>query len=176
MSIKILVADDHELARYAIRTLLEKCQEFSNAVIEEVENGRDAVNRARQCRPDLVIMDITMPEMNGIEATRKIRQACPGTKVVILSMHNRRQYLRELIQAGISGYVLKTQVLQDVPAAARSAMAGDIYYSPKVAALLSDDYARIISGDEKNDSTSLPLGKDCFFLLCQSFFESYQHQ
>ena len=150
MSIKVLIADDHELARYAIRTLLGSVSELSDAVFEEAENGREALAMANQSKPDIVIMDITMPELNGIEATRQIRQAHPHTKVIILSMHNRRQYLRELIQAGISGYVLKTRVMHDIPAAVHSAIAGKVYYSSKVASLISEDYANIISGKDNN--------------------------
>lgn len=155
MSLKVLIADDHELARYAMRMLLGTVSELSNAVIEEAENGRDAVAMANQSKPDIVIMDIAMPEMSGIEATRQIRQACPDTKVIILSMHNRRQYLRELMQAGISGYVLKTRVVHDIPAAVRSALAGEVYYSSKVASLIAEDYTNIILNKDNKGGKQL---------------------
>ncbi len=155
MSLRVLIADDHELARYAMRMLLGTLPELSDAVFEEAENGRDAVKMAHENSPDIVIMDITMPEMNGIEATRQIRRACPDTKVIILSMHNRRQYLRELVQIGISGYVLKTRAVHDIPEAVRSALADDVYYSSKVASLIAEDYTNIISGKDNKGGKQL---------------------
>ncbi len=155
MSLRILIADDHEIIRYALRTLFEAEPDSDIQVVAEAENGREAVALARQHKPDIVIMDLTMPELNGIEATRQIRQICPNAKVIVLSMHNRRQYLRELIKVGISGYVVKTRVSNDLIEAINAAGRGQVYFSPKVAAMMADDYVGIISGQETIDGKTL---------------------
>src|SRR5947209_22549 len=105
MTARILLAEDHTLIRSGVRALLEQSGRVE--VVDEVEDGRAAVRQAQQLNPDVVLMDVAMPEMNGIEAARQIRQAQPGVRVIMLSIHADRQYVFESLRAGASGYVLK---------------------------------------------------------------------
>jgi len=100
----------------------------------------------------VVIMDISLPDMNGIEATRQIRRSCPKTKVVVLSMHNGRRYIREMVQMGISGYVLKSSIFDDLQNAMLSAMNNQVYLSPKIAQLITEDYLALLNNPQKQAS------------------------
>ena len=168
-NVRTLIVDDHEIIRYALRQLFERAtEEYSVSVVGEAENGREAVALAHQLRPELVIMDISMPEMNGVEATRQIRSQYPECRVVILTTYDRPQYLRELIQAGISGYVLKTRVFHDLFEAIRSALHGELYLCSKAAQQMSEDYARIISRKEEiNGKTLSPRQKEVLQLIVE---------
>lgn len=104
-SIRLLLVDDHAILRDGIRSLLERQSDFK--VIAEASDGREALVKAREFQPDIVLMDIAMPEMNGLEATRAIRSEFPGMKILILTQHDNREYVAPLLQAGASGYVLK---------------------------------------------------------------------
>jgi len=106
MSIKILLADDHEIVRYGLRCLIEEQPDME--VVGDAVNGRMAINLVHRLKPDVVIMDISMPDMNGIEATRRIRKETPDTKVIVLSMHHKRQFVIDMLKSGVSGYILKT--------------------------------------------------------------------
>ena len=105
MSIRILLADDHKIVRDGLRTLIGK--EAGMEVIGEAENGRKALKMAEKIRPNVVIMDMTMPDMNGIEAARKIVTEVPGVKVIALSMHSDRRFVLGMLEAGASGYLMK---------------------------------------------------------------------
>ena len=111
-ALRILVADDHALLRQGIRSLLEA--RLGWQVVGEAVNGREAVEKAAQLKPDVVLLDITMPELNGIEATRQILKAVPETEVLILTMHESEKTMREVLQAGARGFVLKSEAPSDL--------------------------------------------------------------
>jgi DNA-binding NarL/FixJ family response regulator len=138
MSIRILIADDHEIVREGLRSLLEKQPDME--VIAEAENGRTTVALSRKFKPDVVIMDITMPDLNGIEATRQIVTESTGVKVLALSMHSTRKLVTEMLSAGASGYLLKHSAFEELGRALHTVMGNQIYLSPKIANIVVDDY------------------------------------
>ena len=113
--VRVLVADDHAILRQGIKSMLEA--RLGWQVVGEAANGRDAVEKAARLKPDIVLLDITMPELNGIEATRQILKAAPGTQILILTMHESEKTMREVLQAGARGYVLKSDAPGDLLAA-----------------------------------------------------------
>ena len=136
--ITIILADDHTIVRQGLAKLLEGEPDFQ--VVGEAENGREAVSKVEELRPDVVIMDISMPMLNGIEATRQIKKIMPQTKVIILSMHCHDRYIRELFSLVASGYLLKDSSGGDIVKAIQAAMDGDTYMSPSVSRLVIEDY------------------------------------
>lgn len=134
----IVIADDHEIVRQGLSKLLK--EETNMKVVGEAVDGRDATQKVEQLRPHVVIMDITMPILNGIEATRQIRQSNSKTKIIILSMHEHIRYIRELLSIGISGYVLKNALSSDIIEAIQSAMKGVTYLSPSISSRIIEDY------------------------------------
>ena len=138
MSIRILLADDHKIMREGLRSLLEKQEGIE--VIAETDNGRTAVRLCRKYMPDVVVMDITMSDLNGIEATRQIISECSNVKVIGLSMHSDRQFVEGMFKAGAMGYLLKDCAFQDVVGAIRAVASKQIYLSPKIARLVVEGY------------------------------------
>ncbi|OPX37830.1 MAG: hypothetical protein B1H12_03985 [Desulfobacteraceae bacterium 4484_190.2] len=136
--ITIILADDHTIVRQGLAMLLEGEPGFN--VVGEAGNGREVVSKVERLKPDVVIMDISMPMLNGIEATRQIKKAMPQTKVIILSMHCHDRYIRELFSLGVSGYLLKDSTGSDIIKAIQAAMNGDTYMSPPVSRLIIEDY------------------------------------
>jgi len=131
VAIRVLLADDHALMREGLRTLLSAEPDF--AIVAEVGDGREAVRRAAELKPDVALMDISMPEMNGIEAARIIREKCPGTKVIILSMHASSEHVHRALAAGAAGYLLKDTAGSEVMAAVRAVSAGRRYLDAAIA-------------------------------------------
>ena len=134
MSIRILLADDHQLMRQGLRSMLEEQSDLE--VVGEADNGRDAVRLAGELRPDVVIMDVTMPGLNGIEATRRIRGENPNVRVVALSMHVERQFVMEMLGATASAYLPKDCTVDELLAAVAAVVRGDVYLSPRVTGVL----------------------------------------
>jgi DNA-binding NarL/FixJ family response regulator len=130
MNVKILLADDDKVMRDGLRSLIEKQPEME--VVAEAENGHTAVQLNRELRPDVIVMDIHMPEVNGIEATRRIVEEFPGTKVVAFSMHSDRQFVVGAINAGVSGYLLKDCAFEELAHAIRTVAGSRKYLSSKV--------------------------------------------
>jgi DNA-binding NarL/FixJ family response regulator len=130
MNVKILLADDDKVMRDGLRSLIEKQPEME--VVAEAENGHTAVQLNRELRPDVIVMDIHMPEVNGIEATRRIVEEFPGTKVVAFSMHSDRQFVVGAINAGVSGYLLKDCAFEELANAIRTVAGSRKYLSSKV--------------------------------------------
>jgi DNA-binding NarL/FixJ family response regulator len=153
MSIKILLVDDHEIVRYGLRCLIEEQSDME--VVGEAENGRHAINLARQLKPEIVIMDISMPDMNGFEATRQIRREIPTTKIIVLSMHHRKQFVIDMLNAGVSGYLLKTKVHEDLIRAIKAAVANEVYLSSKVTSMMARDYVSNLSASDRLAHTVL---------------------
>ena len=137
---KILLADDHKLMREGLRMLLEELGGIT--VVGEAGNGISAVRMARESKPDLVLMDIAMPDLNGIEATRRIMIESPGVKVIALSMHADKRFVRHMFAAGAAGYVLKGSAFEEVAAAIKKVAAGRIYISPKITDQVFAEYVK----------------------------------
>ncbi|MEI7554045.1 response regulator transcription factor [Candidatus Chlorohelix sp.] len=142
--VRVLLVDDHTILRQGIRILLEAQDDFE--VVGEATNGREALELARQYNPDVVLMDISMPEMNGLEATRRIKKELSQIRVVILTMHETEEYLVQILQAGANGYVLKQAADYELIEAVRIANRGDTYLYPRIAALLVTDYLKRLQG------------------------------
>jgi len=143
MSIRILLADDHKIVRDGLRALLEN--QSGMEVIAEAGDGRTTVQMVQELLPDVVIMDIAMPDMNGIETTRQIIAKAPGVKVVGLSMHSDRRFVMEMLKAGAKGYLLKDCAFEELANAIRSVDANRTYLSPKIADIVIKDYAHLLS-------------------------------
>ena len=138
MGITVVLADDHTVVRDGLKAYLETESDIN--VIGTASNGREAVRLARKLTPNLVIMDIAMPELNGIEATGQISKNCPGTQVVILSMHDSKEHIYRALQAGAKGYLLKESAGQEVVQAVRTVCANSRYLSQQIAESLIDSY------------------------------------
>ena len=145
--IRVLLAEDHVIVRDGLRMLLQSVPDFT--VVAEAGNGREAVARAIELRPDLAVLDISMPELSGLEATRLIKAESPQTHVLILTMHESDEFFFRALEAGASGYVLKKAATQDLLAAARAGARGEAFLYPSVAKKLITDYLqRMQSGTE----------------------------
>jgi DNA-binding NarL/FixJ family response regulator len=144
--IRVLLVDDHTILREGIRSLLADEPEI--VVVGEAADGEEAVARVAELEPDVVLMDMVMPKMNGLEATRLIREASPSTKVLILSMYDDDEYVQQVIQAGAAGYLLKGVAAEDLIRGIREVHAGSSFLNPAVAAKLIEDYVRRVQGDE----------------------------
>jgi DNA-binding NarL/FixJ family response regulator len=151
--IRILLADDHNVLRDGLRALLERHADFE--VIAEAEDGREALALTQQCHPDVAVMDIAMPGLNGIEATRRIVDTCEGTAVIILSMHHDESYVLRALKAGARAYLLKDSLKGDLIAAIRAVVEGHSFFSPKVSRLLREDFFREMADKQKEDSFEL---------------------
>ena len=138
MSIRVLLADDHNMIRQGLRALLEK--ETGLRVVAEAQDGREAMKLAAELRPDVVVMDVAMPNLNGIEATRSIVEEQPGTRVLSLSMHSDKRFVREMFAAGASGYLLKDSAFQELAQAIRTLADDRTYVSPGVAGAVIQDF------------------------------------
>ena len=141
MSIKILIADDHKIFREGLRALIEK--QPGMEIIDEAENGRKAVQLVRELLPDVVIMDIAMPNLNGIEATRQIVAKAPNVKVIALSIHSDKRFVVEMLKAGATGYLLKDCAFEELAHAIRAVRANRNYLSPKIADMMIKDYVHL---------------------------------
>lgn len=157
-SIRILLADDHNVLRDGLRLLLERQQGFS--VVAEASDGREALRLAEEHRPDIAVMDIAMPVLNGIDATKSIVASGVPTAVIILSMHHDESYIVRALNAGARGYLLKDSVKADLIAAINSVSQGHSFFSPKVSLLLQEDYFRQMADKQKTDSFELLTGRE----------------
>jgi DNA-binding NarL/FixJ family response regulator len=144
MPIRILIADDHGVVAEGLKHLVEA--ESDMEVVALVGDGREAVQQARDAQPDVVLMDLSMPELNGADATRAILQRDPKCRVIVLSMYAQREYVRRALKAGAAGYVVKRSAAKEVVEAIRAVHAGQRYLSPRVADVVLEDYS-----DDKND-------------------------
>ena len=152
-SVGILLADDHSIVRKGLRSALEEDREYE--VVGEAANGREAVRLAEQLLPDVAIVDIGMPQLNGIEATIQIQKVSPRTRVLILSMHSDETYILRALTAGARAYLLKDTAEGDVLAAVRAVVAGKSYFSPAIAKTLLEDYVRYLRQRRLEDSYDL---------------------
>jgi two-component system, NarL family, response regulator NreC len=137
MSIRVLIADDHRIVRDGIRALLEKHPDLQ--LVAEAENGREAVALAKKLHPQVIVMDLSMPDLNGMEATRQVVNEAPNVRVLALSMHADKRFIMSMLDAGASGYLLKDCAFEEFATAVRAVAAGGTYLSPRIAGLVVKD-------------------------------------
>src|SRR5581483_10916666 len=183
--IRILLADDHAVVRQGFKMILGAQSDME--IVGEAGNGREAVELADQLKPDVVVMDVAMPELNGIEATRRIAGSAPHTRVIALSMHKDSVYVREVLRAGARGYLLKDSGAGDLVSAVRAVAQGEGYLSPAVSDAVLDDYRKhvtnpidLLSSREREVLQMLAEGKTNKeiagdFLIRFAFGEHLQH-
>jgi two-component system response regulator NreC len=162
--VRILLADDHTIVRQGLKLILSAHGDLQ--VVGEAANGREAIELAEKLRPDVVLMDVQMPEINGIEATKKMIEANPRIRILILSMHKEAVYVRETLRAGARGYILKDAIDTELLNAVRSVGRGDGYISPAVSGALLNDYRQgainpvdLLSGREREVLLLIAEGK-----------------
>jgi len=141
--IHILLADDHAVVRQGFKMILAAQPDME--IVGEAGNGREALDLASQLQPDVIVMDVAMPELNGIEATRRVADVSPRSRVLALSMHKDSVYVREILRAGARGYLLKDSVSSDLLAAVRAIARGEGYLSPGVSDAVLNDYRRHVT-------------------------------
>jgi len=142
--LRLLLGDDHTLMRQGLRKILEERPEWE--VIAEVGDGREAVKKCLALKPDVAVLDVAMPLLNGIDATQQIVRKVPETKVLVLSMYSDEAYVTRALQAGATGYMLKDSAGKDLLKGIASVAAGQAYFSPAIASLMLDDYVRRVAG------------------------------
>lgn len=148
--IRVLLADDHRILREGIRALIDDPEDMQ--VVGEAEDGLETVKKVAKLQPDVVVMDIAMPLLNGLEATRQIRRDFPQVKVLILTMHDNEEYIRQVLAAGALGYVLKDAAARDLLGAIRTVNQGEAVLSPAITRLVIEDYLRW--GDIRPEDTT----------------------
>lgn len=148
--IRVLLAEDHTIVRKGIRSLLD--EEPRIEVVGEAENGREAVDQAKTLEPDIVVMDHTMPLLNGLEATRQIRKSLPETRILILTMHTNEEYVFQFLQAGAAGYLVKQTAPDDLVSAIHAIYGGESFLSPAISRVVIDQYVQ--SGEQKGRAAS----------------------
>ena len=156
--IRILLADDHNVMRKGLRLLLESESDFT--VVGEAADGRQAVAKAEETKPDVAVLDIAMPNLSGIEAAQRIISECPHTAVVILSMHSDEGYVLRALKAGAKGYLLKDSAEGDLIAAIRIVCQGKTFFSPEISKMLVEDYIREIRTRGVDDSYELLTSRE----------------
>lgn len=165
MSVKLLLADDHKVVRRGLRALLKDQADLE--VVGEADNGRLAVQGARELSPDVVIMDAAMPDLNGAGATRQITAACPGVKVIALSMHSDKRYVSAMLRAGASAYLLKTCDVEELLHAITAVTAGRTYLSADVAGTVVEGYVNQASTDSSRSAALSDREREVLQLLAE---------
>lgn len=153
MKLKLLIADDHGVVRKGLRLLLEQYSELE--VVGEAANGRDAVRLAAELSPDIAIVDVAMPLLNGIEAAEQIRKTNPQIGIIILTMHADESYILRALNAGVKGYLLKESAEEDLLRAVKAVSQGKPFFSPAITETLLEDYMRILKQDGLSDTFDL---------------------
>lgn len=149
MSIRILIADDHSITREGLKVMLNKMENFE--VVAEAENGRLAISLTRKLQPDVVVMDINMPDLNGVDATRQIVAEMPQTRIIALSMYSDRSYVKGMLKAGVSGYLLKNCAFEELADAIQTVMRYQTYLSPKISEIVRDEFVKMMGSNEPNN-------------------------
>jgi len=165
MAIRVLLADDHQIVRDGLHALLDS--EEGLQIVGEAKEGRSAVQLAAQLKPDVVIMDIGMPDLNGMEATRQIVDAAPGVKVIALSMHSDSRFIQGMFKAGAAGYLLKDSAFEELARAVRTVVSGRPYLSPSIAAAVIDGYVNPTSHSSSALDVLTPREREVLQLLAE---------
>jgi DNA-binding NarL/FixJ family response regulator len=164
--IRILIADDHTLLREGIKAILE--DEPDIVVVGEADDGRETIRLASQFRPNVILMDIAMPSLNGLEATRQIKHEHPEINILVLTMYDHEEYLRQLLEVGASGYILKRAAASELVAAIRAVNAGDAVLSPSITRMLLNDYLRRdTSGADTGTEALTPREREVLQLIAE---------
>jgi len=165
--VRIIIADDHDIVRHGLRQLLESQPGWE--VCGEARDGRAAVELAGRLRPDVAVLDISMPELNGLEATRKIRAASPGTEVLVFTMHEAEDLVREVFAAGARGYLLKSDAARSIVAAVEAVVAHQPFFTAKVSAMVLDAFLRERAAAEGRaaEGTLTPREREVVQLLAE---------
>ncbi len=146
MKIKVIIADDHAIIREGLKSLLEK---KGICVLDIAQNGREAVEKAIELRPDVMMMDISMPDLNGVEATARIKKAVPHTKIIALSMHSSKTIIDKMFAAGASGYILKESAFSELYDAIQDVLRGNFYLTPVIARMYVDSQGFAFSSSDQ---------------------------
>jgi DNA-binding NarL/FixJ family response regulator len=163
MPIRVVLADDHTIVRDGLRALLEANPEIK--VVGDAANGRQVVDKVRELEPDVVIMDISMPELNGIDATRQVLEASPQVRVIILSMSGTADHVFHALQAGVRGFLLKESAGREVMEAVQSVYAGEMYFSRPITHTLINDYMQNRVETQSGSLESLSMRENEIFCL-----------
>lgn len=152
--LRVFIADDHAVLRDGLRALING--QVDMETIGEADNGRTAYEKAKELRPDVAVMDISMPELNGVQATERLRRDSPDIKVLALTAYNDKPYLDQLLKAGVSGYVLKLSAAEELIQAIRTVAAGGMYLDPKMVHKVTDNYVRTqsLKGERRHKELS----------------------
>ncbi|MEI6520814.1 MAG: response regulator transcription factor [bacterium] len=163
--VKIIIVDDHKIVRQGLKSLIENNPEYK--IVGETGNGKDAVELIIEFEPDVVIMDISLPEMTGIDATRRIMDVSPSTKVIALSMHDDRQIIQDMLLAGAVGYLLKESAYEELMKAVTVVLNGQVYLSQTISDLLVRDYVYRLRNNDNGISTLTPREREIWVLLAE---------
>ncbi len=153
MNIRLLIADDHDIVRAGIKALLQRQEDIE--IVGEAADGREVVRLAEQLSPSMIVMDITMPQLNGIDAASQVIRRDPEVKVIILSMYSDEEFIVRALMAGVKGYLLKDAVQADLLRAVRAVATGRSFFSPEIAQTLAEDYVRQLQRKGLEDSYEL---------------------
>jgi DNA-binding NarL/FixJ family response regulator len=165
--VRVVLVEDHKIVREGLRALLDGREDV--VVVAEADNGDDAVTAAAEHRPNVVVMDLNLPGLNGVDATKAIRQAQPDTRVLILSMYSTEEHIRPAIRAGAGGYLLKGSGLSDLVAAIKAVAAGNAFFSPQVAKIVLDDSRKVerTGGHDRGGSDLTPRERQVLKLVAE---------
>lgn len=163
--IRVALADDHALFRTGLRTLLSQLEGIE--IVSEAQNGLEIVKQALELRPDVIVMDISMKLMNGIEATAEIRAKAPGIKIIMLSMHDAEEYVAQALRAGASGYLLKDSTEPEIEQAIAAVMRDEIYLTSRVSRHIVDAYLKSTDGDSSPYSVLTPRQRQLLKLIAE---------
>lgn len=166
MKTRLVIADDHKIVRDGLVALVHTVPSLE--VVGEAESGRAALEQARQLRPDVVVMDIAMPDLNGVDATRQILAEVSDVRVVALSMHSDRRYVTGMLEAGASGYLVKDSAFEELARCVETVMQGRTYLSPRIAGIVVDDYVQRLSPEERSQTLS-PREREVLQLLAEGW-------
>ena len=165
MAKRILLADDHKILRDGLKSLIESHMGYT--VVGEADDGREACRLAKKLKPDIVIMDLTMPDMNGIEATQKIVSEGSKTRVIALSMHSDKRFVSDMLNAGASAYLLKDCAFEELERAINAVASDQTYVSPSIAGVLVQDYLDALHGKNEEDFGLSAKEKEVLILIAE---------
>ncbi|HLF19208.1 MAG TPA: response regulator transcription factor [Bacteroidota bacterium] len=154
--IRVLLADDHPLVRSGLIRLLEPHKDIT--VVGEAEDGEEAIQKAKQLKPDVVVIDLSMPKVSGVEAAKVLQKECPGARVLVLTMHENEEYVYQIFKSGAGGYILKNAGREEIATAIRAVAKGERFFSPRVSEIMVEGYLRKAEDREKRPApVDVPL-------------------